>query len=124
MFFVIVMVLSLFSDSSVKIINTRRLIFKESNRVDAIVSNFIKLGANIDVNENDKFITLSTCSYEIKQTQMGRLTVIGRLVRPGESSDGDFSLVKENPNPRYPQIWYDEHGIPNPYKDAFRWVPK
>ena len=52
----IVMVLSLFSDSSVKIINTRRLIFKESNRVDAIVSNFIKLGANIDVNENEVII--------------------------------------------------------------------
>ena len=49
----IVMVLSLFSDKSVKIINTRRLFFKESNRVDAIVSNFIKLGANIDVNENE-----------------------------------------------------------------------
>ena len=47
------MVLSLFSDKSVKIINTRRLFFKESNRVDAIVSNFIKLGANIDVNENE-----------------------------------------------------------------------
>ena len=52
----IVMVLSLFSDTSVKIINTRRLVFKESNRVDAIVSNFIKLGANIDVNENDIII--------------------------------------------------------------------
>ena len=52
----IVMVLSLFSDKSVKIINTRRLFFKESNRVDAIVSNFIKLGANIDVNENEVII--------------------------------------------------------------------
>lgn len=78
----------------------------------------------VGITPTDKIITLSTCSYEIKQTQMGRLTVIGRLVRPGESTAVDFSLVKENPNPRYPQIWYDEHGIPNPYKDAFRWVPK
>lgn len=52
----IVMVLSLFSEESVRIINTRRLLFKESNRVDAIVSNFIKLGANIDVDENEVII--------------------------------------------------------------------
>ncbi len=78
----------------------------------------------VDITPTDKLITLSTCSYEIRQNQMGRLTVMGRLVRPGESTAVDFSLVKENPNPRYPQIWYDEHGIPNPYKDAFRWIPQ
>ena len=78
----------------------------------------------VDINPSDKLITLSTCSYEIKENQMGRLTVIGRLVRPGESTAVDFSLVKENPNPRYPQIWYDEHNMENPFKNAFRWVPK
>lgn len=75
----------------------------------------------VDINKDDKFITLSTCSYEIKQTGMGRLAVFGRLVREGESLEVDTSLAKENPNVRYPQIWYDEHKISNPYADAYRW---
>ena len=78
----------------------------------------------VDINPTDTLITLSTCSYEIKQNQMGRLAVIGRLVRPGESTAVDTSLVTENPSPRYPQIWYDEHNLPNPYKDAFQWIPQ
>lgn len=78
----------------------------------------------VDINTRDKIITLSTCSYEIKQNQMGRLAVIGRLVRDGESTAVDTSKVTENPNPRYPQIWYDEHGLQNPYKDAFQWIPE
>ncbi len=78
----------------------------------------------VGITPEDKLITLSTCSYEIKENQMGRLTVIGRLVRPGESTAVDFSHVKENPDPRYPQIWYDEHNMTNPYKNAFRWEPQ
>ena len=78
----------------------------------------------VDINPSDKIITLSTCSYEIKQNQMGRLAVVGRLVREGESTSVDTSLVTENPSPRYPQIWYDEHGMANPYKDAFQWIPQ
>lgn len=75
----------------------------------------------VDINKDDKLITLSTCSYEIKQNQMGRLAVIGRLVRDGESLDVDTSLATENENVRYPQIWYDEHNMTNPYKNAYRW---
>lgn len=75
----------------------------------------------VDINKDDKLITLSTCSYEIKQTGMGRLAVFGRLVREGESIEVDTSLAKENPNVRYPQIWYDEHKMTNPYANAYRW---
>ncbi len=78
----------------------------------------------VDITPSDKIITLSTCSYEIKQNQMGRLAVVGRLVREGESTAVDTSLVTENPSPRYPQIWYDEHGMTNPYRDAFQWIPR
>ena len=77
----------------------------------------------VDANKNDKFITLSTCSYEIKATNMGRLAVIGRLVRNGESTAVDTSKAKENTNVRYPQIWYDEHNMTNPFADAYRWQP-
>lgn len=75
----------------------------------------------VDINKDDTLITLSTCSYEIKQNQMGRLAVIGRLVREGESTDVDTSLAVENENVRYPQIWYDEHNMTNPYKNAYKW---
>lgn len=68
----------------------------------------------------DKILTLSTCSYEFKEA---RLAVIARLVRNGESLDVDTSLVKVNPNPRYPQAWYDAKKLPNPYKDAYKWQP-
>lgn len=75
----------------------------------------------VDINKDDKLLTLSTCSYEIKQTGMGRLAVIGRLVREGESIDVDTSLATANPNVRYPQIWYDEHKLTNPFKNAYKW---
>ncbi len=78
----------------------------------------------VDINPNDKLITLSTCSYEIKQNQMGRLAVVGRLVRKGESTAVDTSKVTVNENIRYPQIWYDEHGISNPFKNATQWIPE
>ncbi len=78
----------------------------------------------VDINSDDKLITLSTCSYEIKQNQMGRLAIVGRLVRPSESTEVDTSKAILNENVRYPQIWYDEHGIANPYKNADRWIPE
>ena len=77
----------------------------------------------VDIGPTDKLLTLSTCSYEISGGVMGRLAVIGRLVRPGETTTVDASLAKKNPNPRYPQVWYDEHNMDNPYYDADRWTP-
>ena len=78
----------------------------------------------VDINKDDKLITLSTCSYEIKQSEMGRLAVIGRLVRDGESTTVDTSKAVANDNVRYPQIWYSEHNISNPFYNAYQWVPQ
>lgn len=78
----------------------------------------------VDINTSDKLIILSTCSYEIKQTNMGRLAVVGRLVRDGESENVDTSKATINENIRYPQIWYDENNRSNPYKNAYRWIPE
>lgn len=78
----------------------------------------------VDINKNDKLLTLSTCSYEIEQTDMGRLAVVGRLVRPGESISVDTSKAIANENIRYPQIWYNEHNMRNPYADAYQWIPE
>lgn len=78
----------------------------------------------VDINKNDKLLTLSTCSYEINQTQMGRLAVVGRLVREGENITVDTSKAVENENIRYPQIWYDEHNMKNPFAGAYQWIPE
>ncbi|MCR5782395.1 MAG: sortase [Clostridia bacterium] len=76
----------------------------------------------VDIGPTDKLLTLSTCSYEISGGVMGRLAVIGRLVRPGETLGVDTSLAKKNPNPRYPQVWYDEHDMDNPYYGVASWT--
>ena len=78
----------------------------------------------VDITKDDKLITLSTCSYEIKKTDMGRLAVVGRLVRPGEEISVDTSKAVANENIRYPQVWYDEHNMSNPYIDAYQWIPE
>lgn len=68
----------------------------------------------VDINENDKIITLSTCCYDFDDA---RLAVIGRLIRPGENPAVDTNLVSENPNPKFPQIYYDAKKIDNPYRN-------
>lgn len=66
----------------------------------------------VDINENDKILTLSTCCYDFEN---GKLVVVGRLLREGESTEFDFSKIQINSNPKFPQAYYDAKGIDNPY---------
>lgn len=75
---------------------------------------------NVDIAVSDKILTLSTCSYEFDE---GRLVVMARMVRAGESAEVDTSNVRFNPNPRYPQGYYTEQGLSNPYKSYSKWYP-
>ncbi len=75
----------------------------------------------VDILPTDKFLTLSTCLYDIEH---GRLVVVARMLRDGESEEIDETKVKVNPNPYYPQAWYDKKGLKNPYKDVERWYPQ
>lgn len=68
----------------------------------------------VDINENDKIITLSTCCYDFEDA---RLVVIGRLLREGESAEIDFSLAADNPNPKFPHAYYKAKRMDNPYKN-------
>ena len=61
----------------------------------------------VDVNENDKLITLSTCSYEFQDF---RTVVVARRVRNCESETVDTSLAAEAKNPLMPECWYKKHG--------------
>ncbi len=61
----------------------------------------------------DNYITLYTDSDMFRNA---RLVVVGREIRSDENIEEDVSITA-NPNPRYPQIWYDLHGSVNPFKD-------
>lgn len=72
----------------------------------------------VDVRVSDPLLTLSTCSHEFDDA---RLVVVARLVREGESTAVDTAKAALNPNPHYPQIYYDKKKLGNPYADASRW---
>ncbi len=78
----------------------------------------------VTLEPTDKIITLSTCIYDYGASVDTRLVVIGRLLHEGESEAIDASLVKDNPDYRRPQVWYNRQGLVNPYKDSERWEPK
>lgn len=80
---------------------------------------------DVDVLDSDKILTLSTCTYELDngaKEVSGRLVVMARLVRDGESADVDTSKAVQNENPRFPQAYYDKHNLNNPYKNDKNWV--
>lgn len=72
----------------------------------------IKTG--VDVNTSDKILTLYTCYQDIFEG--GRLVVFARQVREGESAEVDTSKAYFNSNARYPQAYYDELSLTNPYE--------
>lgn len=81
----------------------------------------------ISASSSDKFITLSTCTHSLdaacKADIDGRLVVVGRLLREGESENVDTSKATANPDYRRPQIWYDRNGKTNPYAKSVTWIP-
>ncbi len=80
----------------------------------------------VEYNENDKFLTLSTCTRSVdKDNQRAdcRIVIVSRMVRENENDDVDVSKASVNPNPKYPQIWYTNHGVDNPYKSDEKWYP-
>lgn len=77
----------------------------------------------VSLEPTDKVITLSTCIYDYGKNVDTRLVIVGRLLHEGESEAIDASLVKDNPDYRRPQVWYNSKGIQNPYKNTEAWVP-
>ena len=58
------------------------------------------LNFDVDVNANDRILTLSTCTREFPAMgEHQRFVVVARLLRPGES-ENDTVNVTVNPNPR------------------------
>lgn len=72
----------------------------------------------VDINENDKILTLQACVYDFDGAM---IVVVARERRPGESKNIDTSKAVYNPNPKYPQKWYDINKKTNPYAGDTRW---
>lgn len=62
----------------------------------------------VDVKENDQILTIVTCTNDFKNA---RLVIMAREVRAGENQKVVVSDATLNPNPRYPQAWYDKRGL-------------
>lgn len=81
---------------------------------------------DVDINSNDKILTLSTCSREMDTNNYradARIVIVARLVRDGESTEVDTSAAALNPNPKYPQKYCDILKIQNNYTNDEYWYP-
>lgn len=88
---------------------------------------------DVDINDDDKMLVLSTCvrALDLKNKYgkttyraNARLVVLARMVRDGESDEVNVDNAYVNENPKYPQLWYDKHGLTNPYKNDEKWYPQ
>jgi sortase B len=75
----------------------------------------LKIRSLIDIPVNltseDQILTLSTCSYEMKDF---RTVVVARKVREGESSEVKVELAKKAKNPLWPDGWYRAKNLKKP----------
>lgn len=71
---------------------------------------------DIQIAYDDEILTLQTCDNAfMSENSKARLIVMARRIKDGESTQTDTSNATENENPKYPQIWYDMHGLVNPF---------
>lgn len=62
----------------------------------------------VDCNENDSYLTLSTCSTEWDDS---RHVLVARKLRDGETAENfDTTKFSKNPNPKWPAIYYKYNG--------------
>ena len=70
----------------------------------------------VDLNEDDRTIMLSTCSYEYDNF---RTVVMARKVREGEDANVDTAQIKASENPLFPDVWYASGSAPDYWPEKF-----
>ncbi len=98
------------SDNKEPLFDYRKATFKDSSEF----LNFVYqirvrsiLNTNVDINEKDQILCLSTCSYEVENY---RTVVVARKVRQGEAPTVDVEHVELNKAPLYPSSYYYRYG--------------
>lgn len=71
----------------------------------------------VTVNEDDQLLTLSTCSYEFTNW---RTVIVARKLREGEKATVDTSFATLNPNPLFPEVYYQRNGSTRPKELTFK----
>ncbi len=66
---------------------------------------------DVDINEKDQIITLSTCSYELNDY---RTLVIARKIREDEDPTVDPDSIRNNPKVLYPETFHSHYGVEVP----------
>lgn len=74
------------------------------------------INTDVDVNENDQLLTLSTCTYEFENF---RTAVIARRVRPGEDSSVNVYNASVNTDMIWPDVYYWTYGGTKPESKTF-----
>lgn len=67
---------------------------------------------SLEWDETDKYLTLSTCDYDINN---GRIVVVARALREGETADIAQGSYTDNTNQRMPDVWYTSRNLDNPF---------
>lgn len=66
------------------------------------------INTTVDIIENDQIITLVTC---VNDFDNARLVIMARKLRANEEPLVSVTDAELNPNPRYPQAWYDSKNL-------------
>lgn len=79
------------------------------------------LNTEVDIQEDDQILCLSTCSYEVDDY---RTVVVARKVRPGEAPTVEVEEAESNPAPLFPASYYYRYGgeapaLSNTFEDAY-----
>ena len=71
----------------------------------------------VPVNEDDRIITLSTCSYEYSEF---RTVVVARKVRQNEDIRPYIDAAQLSENPLWPEVYYSDHNVKAPEVTSFK----
>ncbi len=92
-------------DDNGYVFNYLRTNFKDENEFNEFYNEVLQRSyfkTSVDVNFDDKILTMSTCSTAIEDS---RFVVMARLVRDGESESVDVSSATVNENQKFPEIY-------------------